>query len=92
MGRITTKLFEGFLLKTRNVPNFTIDFHYILNIIFILIGLYVISAVFNYIQQYIMVGISQKTVYNMRRDINSKLSRLPLKYFDERTHGEILSF
>ncbi|MDD5015022.1 MAG: ABC transporter ATP-binding protein [Atribacterota bacterium] len=91
MGRITTKLFEGFLLKMKNVPNTAIDFNYILNIIFILIGLYVISAIFTYIQQYIMVGIAQKTIYNMRKDINSKLSRLPLKYFDGRTHGEILS-
>jgi len=91
MGRVTTKLFEGFLLKAKNVPNAAIDFNYILNIIFILIGLYVISAIFKYIQQYIMVGIAQKTVYDMRKDINSKLSRLPLKYFDGRTHGEILS-
>ncbi|HER23462.1 MAG TPA: ABC transporter ATP-binding protein, partial [Candidatus Atribacteria bacterium] len=52
MGRVTTKLFEGFLLKTKNVPNAAIDFNYILNIIFILIGLYVLSAIFNYIQQY----------------------------------------
>ncbi|HAJ33677.1 MAG TPA: ABC transporter [Candidatus Atribacteria bacterium] len=91
MGRATTKLFEGFLLKMRNVPNATIDFKYILNIIFILIGLYVISAIFKYIQQYIMVDVAQKTVYNMRKDISSKLSKLPLKYFDGRTHGEILS-
>jgi ATP-binding cassette subfamily B protein len=91
MGLATTKIFEGFLLKMKNVPNAAIDFDYILNIIFILIGLYVISSVFKYIQQYIMVGIAQKTVYDMRKDINSKLSRLPLKYFDGKTHGEILS-
>ena len=91
MGQATTKIFEGFLLKMKNVPNAAIDFSYILNIIFILIGLYVLSAIFRYIQQYIMVGIAQKTVYDMRKDINSKLSRLPLKYFDGKTHGEILS-
>ena len=91
MGLATTKIFEGFLLKMKNVPNAAIDFDYILNIIFILIGLYVISSIFKYIQQYIMVGIAQKTVYDMRKDINSKLSRLPLKYFDGKTHGEILS-
>jgi len=67
MGRVTTKLFEGFLLKMKNIPNAAIDFNYILNIIFILIGLYVISAIFTYIQQYIMVGIAQKTVYNEKR-------------------------
>ena len=91
MGRATTKLFEGFLQKMRNAPNAAIDFNYILNIIFILIALYVISAIFRYIQQYIMVNVAQSTVYNMRKDIDSKLSRLPLKYFDGRTHGEILS-
>jgi ATP-binding cassette subfamily B protein len=91
MGRATTKLFEGFLQKMRNVPNAAIDFNYILNIIFILIALYVISAIFKYIQQYIMVDVAQSTVYNMRKNIDSKLSRLPLKYFDGRTHGEILS-
>ena len=91
MGRATTKLFEGFLQKMRNVPNAAIDFNYILNIIFILIALYVISAIFKYIQQYIMVDVAQGTVYNMRKDIDSKLSQLPLKYFDGRTHGEILS-
>jgi ATP-binding cassette subfamily B protein len=91
MGRATTKLFEGFLLKMKNVPNAVIDFDYILNIIYILIVLYVISAVFRYVQQYIMVDITQKTIYDMRKDINSKLSRLPLKYFDSRSHGEILS-
>lgn len=91
MGLATTKLFEGFLQKMRNVPNAAIDFNYILNIIFILIGLYVISAIFKYIQQYIMVDVAQSTVYNLRKGIDSKLSRLPLKYFDERTHGEILS-
>ena len=91
MGQATTKIFEGFLLKMKHVSDAAIDFNYILNIIFILIGLYVISSIFRYIQQYIMVGVAQKTVYTMRKDINSKLSRLPLKYFDGRTHGEILS-
>ena len=68
-----------------------IDFKYIGNIVLILIGLYIVSAAFNYIQQYIMAGVAQKTVFDMRRDVNEKLNRLPLKYFDSRTHGEILS-
>lgn len=91
MGQAITKLFEGFLMKMKGLPNAAIDFKYILNIIFILIGIYVISAIFNFIQQYIMADVAQKTVYDMRKDINAKLSRLPLKYFDGRTHGEILS-
>jgi len=91
MGQAITKLFEGFLMKMKGLPNAAIDFKYILNIIFILIGIYVVSAIFNYIQQYIMADVAQKTIYDMRKDINAKLSRLPLKYFDGRTHGEILS-
>lgn len=91
MGQAITKLFEGFLMKMKGLPNAAIDFKYILNIIFILIGIYVVSAIFNFIQQYIMADVAQKTVYDMRKDINAKLSRLPLKYFDGRTHGEILS-
>jgi ATP-binding cassette, subfamily B, multidrug efflux pump len=91
MGQAITKLFEGFLMKMKGLPNAAIDFKYIFNIIFILIGMYIISAIFNYVQQYIMADVAQKTVYDMRKDINAKLSRLPLKYFDGRTHGEILS-
>ncbi|WP_097027040.1 ABC transporter ATP-binding protein [Clostridium peptidivorans] len=68
-----------------------IDFNYIGKIVLILIGLYLISALFNYIQQYIMAGVAQNTVFDMRRDVNEKLNKLPLKYFDSRTHGEILS-
>lgn len=68
-----------------------IDFDYILRIVLILIGLYLMSALFSYIQQYIMAGVAQKTVYDLRKDVDDKLSRLPLKFFDARTHGEILS-
>ncbi|MBB6696976.1 ABC transporter ATP-binding protein [Clostridium algidicarnis] len=68
-----------------------IDFDYIAHIVFILIGLYAISAIFAYVQQYVMAGVAQKTVFNMRKDVDEKLSRLPLKYFDSHTHGEILS-
>ncbi|QGU94358.1 ATP-binding cassette domain-containing protein [Clostridium bovifaecis] len=68
-----------------------IDFDYIGRIIIILIALYLISALFGYIQQYIMAGVAQNTVFDMRKDVNEKLNRLPLKYFDSRTHGEVLS-
>ena len=56
-----------------------------------LVVLYVISAVFHYLQQYLMAGIAQKTVYAMRKDVEAKFERLPLKFYDSRTHGEILS-
>ena len=91
MGKAITELFEGSIGKMKGVPGQGIDFDYILRILLILGGLYVASAFFTYIQQIIMVNISQKTVYNMRKAINDKLSRLPLSFFDSKTHGEILS-
>ena len=91
MGKATTKLFEGAYGKLMGVPGASIDFGYINNILLILAGLYLFSALFSYIQQYIMSGVAQKVVYDMREEINGKLERLPLKYFDSRTHGEILS-
>ncbi|MDR6123275.1 ATP-binding cassette subfamily B multidrug efflux pump [Bacillus sp. SLBN-46] len=91
MGKATTKLFEGLMMKIKGVPGAKIDFDYIGQIIILLIGLYLMSAIFAYIQQYIMAGVAQKTVYNLRNEVEEKLNRLPLKYFDSRTHGEILS-
>ncbi|WML31330.1 ABC transporter ATP-binding protein [Neobacillus sp. OS1-32] len=91
MGKATTKLFEGLMMKFRGVPGAKIDFDYIGNIILLLIGLYLLSAAFAYVQQYIMAGVAQKTVYNLRKEVEDKLNKLPLKYFDARTHGEILS-
>ncbi|KAI7264844.1 hypothetical protein KC345_g8695 [Hortaea werneckii] len=91
MGKATTKLFEGAYGKLMGVPGAEIDFGYINNILIILAGLYLLSSLFSYIQQYVMAGVAQKVVYDMREQINRKLERLPLKYFDSRTHGEILS-
>lgn len=79
------------ILQIINFNGGKIDFPYIKRIIALLIGLYLISSLFSYIQQYIMAGVAQKTVYNLRKEVNEKLSRLPLKFFDARTHGEILS-
>jgi ATP-binding cassette, subfamily B, multidrug efflux pump len=91
LGLATTKLFEGFVLKLQHVPGAAIDFDYIGHVLEILLVLYVISAVFTYIQQYVMAGVAQKTVYTMRRQVDEKLARLPLKFYDSRTHGDILS-
>lgn len=91
MGKATTKLFEGAYGKMMGVEGASIDFGYINDILIILAALYLLSALFSYIQQYVMAGVAQKVVYDMREQINSKLERLPLKYFDSRTHGEILS-
>lgn len=91
MGKATTKLFEGMIMKIKQVPGAKVDFQYIWQIIMLLAVLYIVSAMFSYIQQYIMAGISQRTVFDIRNDVIDKLSRLPLKFFDSHTHGEILS-
>jgi ATP-binding cassette subfamily B protein len=91
MGKATTKLFEGMMMKMKGVPGARIDFDYIFQILLILGGLYLMSTFFSYLQQFIMAGVAQKTVYDIRADVNDKLPRLPLKFFDSRTHGEILS-
>lgn len=91
MGKATTKLFEGLMMKLNHVPGAHVDFQYIWQIILVLTTLYILSAFFGYIQQFIMASAAQKTVYDMRKHIDEKLSRLPLKFFDSRTHGEILS-
>jgi len=72
-----------------NIPLF--DFGYITRIMFIMIGLYLLSSTLMFIMAYIMSDVSQMTVFNMRQQVKEKLDRLPLKYFDTRTHGEILS-
>src|SRR5438874_1649369 len=61
LGLATTKLFEGLLLKFHHVPGATVDFGYIGTVLLILLGLYIISAVFMYIQQYVMAGVAQRT-------------------------------
>jgi ATP-binding cassette, subfamily B, multidrug efflux pump len=85
MGLATTSLFTSFMSGS------SVDFKYITNILLALGSLYLLSSLFSYLQQYIMVDVSQQTVYSMREDINHKLSRLPLRYFDSNTHGDILS-
>lgn len=92
MAKITNELFRPIQELMMGVKNPTsIDFGYIWNIILILIGLYVLSAAFSYLQQFIMAGISQKVVYDLREEIDQKLAKLPLKFFDSHTHGELLS-
>ena len=91
LGLATTKLFEGFVAKLYHVPGAHIDFTYIGHVLLILIGLYLISSVFGYIQQYVMAGVAQRTVYIMRKQVEAKLNRLPLKFFDTNSHGDTLS-
>jgi len=91
LGNATTKLFQGIAAKVMHVPGATVDFYYIGRIAIILLCLYVASAIFSFIQGYIMSGIAMKVTYNFRKNIAEKIKRMPLKYFDTKTHGEALS-
>ena len=90
LGKATTEIFNGLVSKVSG--NGTgIDFDAIKRILITLILLYVVSAVLSFIQGFIMSGISQKVAYNLRDELVKKINRLPMKYFDTRTHGEVLS-
>lgn len=91
LGKATTKLFEGLVSKVTGVPGAAIDFVYIRNIVILLLALYIISALFSIMQGYIISGVTQKVSYNFRKEIAQKINRMPLKYFDQKTHGEVLS-
>ena len=89
LAKATDKLSQGIMAKVRNVGG--IDFSYIIHILLILLVLYLVSALFNYIQGWITSGISQKVAYDFRKDISEKMNRLPLSYFDHHSNGDILS-
>ncbi|MFB6800959.1 ABC transporter ATP-binding protein [Peribacillus butanolivorans] len=91
MGTAITELFEGAYGKFQGIPGATINFDKIGQILLLLAGLYVLSSLFNYVQQYIMSSVAQDTVYDLREDVNKKLEKLPLKYFEGRPNGETLS-
>ena len=91
LGKATTALFEGLVSKITGKAGAGIDFNYIGKIIILLLALYIVSTVFSIVQGFIMTGIAQKVSYNMRKEISEKMNRLPLKYFDKRTNGEVLS-
>ncbi|MGG7178887.1 ABC transporter ATP-binding protein [Clostridium paraputrificum] len=91
LGKATTEIFNGLVSKVSGAEGAGINFDKIGRILLILIGLYVISALFAFIQGYIMSGISQKLCYNLRNDLSTKINRMPMKYFDTKTHGEVLS-
>ncbi len=86
----TPEQLEGAIQAIRDT-NGMVDRGYILKVLLLLAALYLLSAGFTFTMQWQMAGVSQKTVYALRRDVDAKLARLPLKYFDGRTHGEIMS-
>lgn len=91
LGQATTVLFEGMLARFEGLSGSGVDFAAIGRILIVLGTIYAFSTLFGYIQQITMVNVAQKTVYNMRKDINLKLARLPLKYYDTTSHGDTLS-
>lgn len=91
LGQATTIIFDGFMQRLQGVPEARIDFASIRQIALILVVLYVTSAGFGYLMHFIMAGVAQRIAFDLRQRVNQKLSRLPLRFFDTRTHGEILS-
>ena len=89
LGNATTKLFAGVMGQIAGTGS--IDFGYIGRMILWTLGLYVVSAAFAYVQGWVMSGISMNITYRFRRDISEKINRLPFRYFDGTTHGEVLS-
>lgn len=89
LGKATTALSEGLMAKIQGTGS--IDFTYIGQILLFVLGLYVCSAAFNFIQGWIMTGVTQKICYRMRKEISRKINRMPMKYFESRTYGEVLS-
>jgi len=83
------KYFSGVVSKLSGGSG--INFGNILNILLTLLILYILSAVFSFIQGYTMTNVSQKLTYRLRNDLASKINKLPMRYFDKKTHGEVLS-
>lgn len=89
LSKATTEIFNGLVSKVSGGAG--IDFHKVSVILLILLGLYCVSALFSFIQGYIMSGISQKLSFRMRKEISEKINRMPLAYFESKTVGEVLS-
>ena len=89
LGNATTEIFNGLVSKVSGGAG--IDFDKIGKILLTVLALYGVSALFSYIQGFIMTGVSQKLTYRMRKEISEKINRMPLNYFDTMTHGEVLS-
>ncbi|MDO5402416.1 MAG: ABC transporter ATP-binding protein [Eubacteriales bacterium] len=89
LGKATTALSEGLVKKIAGTGG--MDFEYIGKILLFTLGLYVLSAAFSFIQGWIMTGVTQKICYRLRKEISEKINRMPMKYFESRTYGEVLS-
>ena len=89
LGKATTGLAEGLMAKVAGTGG--IDFSYIGKVLLFVLGLYLLSSVLSFVQGWIMTGITQKICYRMRKEITEKINRMPMKYFESRTYGEVLS-
>ena len=89
LGNATTEIYTGLMNKINRTGG--IDFEKIGKIILFALGLYGVSALFSMIQSYIMAGVAQKVTYQIRNELTEKINKLPMKYFDKRTNGEVLS-
>ena len=89
LGKATTGLAEGLMAKVAGTGG--IDFSYIGKVLLFVLGLYLVSSVLSFMQGWIMTGITQKICYRMRKEITEKINRMPMKYFESRTYGEVLS-
>ena len=90
LGHITTDLFVGMMRRLQHHGG-GVDFSVIIHLLVLLAAVYVFSAIFGYLQQYVMAGVAQRTVYTLRRQVMDKMTRLPVSFFDSHPHGEILS-
>lgn len=91
LGNATTIIFEG-VMNIIADNGIGMDFDGIKEIIYIMLGLYIISAIFSYLQRFIMTNVSMKITYKLRKDIQAKINKLPLKYFDKKSYGEVISY
>ena len=89
LGKATTGLAEGLMAKIQGTGG--IDFEYIGRILVFVLAIYAVSAIFKFAQGMLMTGVTQKVCYQLRRDISQKINRMPMKYFESRTYGEVLS-
>ena len=89
LGKATTELSNGLLAKIQGTGS--IDFTKIRQILLFVLGLYLLSTLFSFVQGWLMTGVTQKVCYRMRRDISEKIDRMPMAYFESRTYGEVLS-
>ena len=89
MGNVTTEIFNGLVGKVMGTGG--INFNKIESILLFLLGLYIVSALFSFIQNFIMAKVSQQVMYNFRKQISEKIHKLPMSYFDKKTNGEVLS-